>query len=141
MNIQKLIALADPSWAKDLADIGIVQGSIDGDELANELKRQADEERTGAIKQAATEILALGRKKEAFLTSLLQDLRRVRAEEKRILAVMKNVEAAWTFGNKSRNYIPVGLTIGEIAFFQVQGLDSALLKVQPLPEDQETSAA
>jgi len=140
MDVQKLINLADPSWKKDMEDLGLVSNSVDGDELTAELQRQIEEDRSKAVKQAATEILALGRRKQSYLNQRLLELREVRAQEKRILVDMKSIEEAWVYGQKTRNYIPLGLKVGSISFFQVQGMDSALLKVQPLPAEAKPEA-
>ena len=63
MDTSKLVALADPTWEKDLKDLDIVSDSIVASELRVEIEAQSAELRKNAVKEAATQIVALGRAK------------------------------------------------------------------------------
>ena len=133
MDIQKLIALADPSWEKDLKELGILSDSIAADELRAEIEAQSKERRSSDIKQAASQILELGRSVTKHKENLVSQIRSLRAREKELLKRIHLVEDAWNYGSRTLNYLPIALELGVIPVLCLpQGLSSELLRVKPM---------
>lgn len=132
LDIQKLIALADPAWEKDLKELGILSNSVAADELRAEIEAQSKERRSNDIKQAASQILDLGRQVNFHKENLLVELRRIRASEKRLLQEIKDLEAAWDYGSKTLNYLPAALKANLVRGSILFDIPKDLLVVKPL---------
>lgn len=134
MDTSKLVALADPTWEKDLKDLGIVSDSVVAAELRAEIEAQSAELRKNAVKDAATQILALGRAKTAADQADVEELRRIRRQEKAIKDRLAQRETAWQYGSKTLNYLPIAHDLMLLPMHVIRGLDLELLKVKPLDE-------
>ena len=133
-DVAKLVALADPSWEKDLAELGILSDSIMETELRAEIEAQAAEQRKGAIKEAASMILHLGKAKKAADQCDVEALRELRRQEKRIKDRLAQRQEAWEYGSKTSNYLPVALNLNILPHSVLRSVDPELLKVKVTPE-------
>lgn len=131
-NVNNLIALADPTWEKDLKAMGVLSDAIFGEELQAEIKAQSDEKRKNAIKAAASQILELAEIKKRGDENLVAELRRIRAEEKRVLKQLEERNEAWIYGSKTSNYLPIANKMGLLLSREILNIDPELLKVKPL---------
>jgi len=134
MDTSKLVALADPTWEKDLKDLGIVSDSIVAGELRAEIEAQSAELRKNAVKDAATQILALGRAKTAADQRDVEALRDLRRREKEIKDRLAKRETAWQYGSKTLNYLPIAHDLNMLPLHVIRGLDLDLLKVKVVEE-------
>lgn len=133
-DVAKLVALADPSWEKDLKDLGIISDSVVADELRAEIEAQSAENRKTAVKEAASQILSLGKAKQAADQADVDLLRSIRRQEKAVKDRLAKRDEAWKYGSKSLNYLPLALDLNLIPHAVLRSVDPELLKVKLTPE-------
>lgn len=108
INIAAMVALVGLNKKDDLSEFLSADVALN-DELKAALAEAEADDRKKAIKEAAQSIRALVNTANAAKTAAVENIRRIRQDEKAWLASVKKIDRAMQYAAETSNYIPLML--------------------------------